>query len=242
MDVIPAIDLIGGRCVRLYQGDYDRETVYSDDPVEVAARWIDAGATWLHVVDLDGAKQGRPVNSEVIGAIVSSVNVPVQVGSGIRDLESVRQVLALGVTRAMLGTVAVRDPELVRQACAEFGSESVMVSVDARDGLVSVAGWTSDSQLPVAKLVEMMKDAGVQTFQHTDISRDGTLTEPNYSAIKEMIHHTDGHLIAAGGISKLDHLLKLADLGAFGAVVGTAIYTGDIDLAEAVEALNSAGE
>jgi phosphoribosylformimino-5-aminoimidazole carboxamide ribotide isomerase len=242
VDVIPAIDLIGGRCVRLYQGDYDRETVYSDDPVEVAARWIDAGATWLHVVDLDGAKQGRPVNSDVIGAIVASVDVPVQMGGGIRDLESVRQVLALGVTRAMLGTVAVRDPELVRQACAEFGPEAVMVSVDARDGLVSVAGWTSDSQLPVAKLVEMMKDAGVQTFQHTDISRDGTLTEPNYSAIKEMIQHTDGHLIAAGGISKLDHLLKLADLGASGAVVGTAIYTGDIDLAEAVEALDSAGE
>lgn len=242
MDVIPAIDLRGGRCVRLYQGDYDRETVYSENPVEVAGRWIDAGASWLHVVDLDGAKQGEPVNSEVIGAIVASVNVPVQVGGGIRDLDSIRQVLNLGVSRAMLGTIAVQDPELVRQACAEFGSESVMVSVDARDGFVSVAGWTSDSQLPASQLVETMKNAGVQTFQYTDISRDGTLTEPNYSAIIEMVEHTDGHLIAAGGISKLDQLIRLDGLGVSGAVVGMAIYTGDIDLAEAVEALAKAGE
>ncbi|MDP6452086.1 MAG: 1-(5-phosphoribosyl)-5-[(5-phosphoribosylamino)methylideneamino]imidazole-4-carboxamide isomerase [SAR202 cluster bacterium] len=241
MNVIPAIDLRGGRCVRLYQGDYARETVYSDDPVEVAARWIEAGASWLHVVDLDGAKQGEPVNSEVIGAIVASVDVPVQVGGGIRDMESIRQVLELGVSRAMLGTIAVQDPELVRRACAEFDSESVMVSVDARDGLVSVAGWTSDSQLPASQLVETMRDAGVETFQYTDISRDGTLTEPNYSAIIDMVKHTDGHLIAAGGISKLDHLIKLAELGASGAVVGTAIYTGNIDLAEAVEALSERG-
>ena len=241
MDVIPAIDLRGGRCVRLYQGDYDRETVFSDDPVAVAARWTEAGASWLHVVDLDGAKQGTPVSTEVIGAIVASVNVPVQVGGGIRDLYSVRRLLELGVSRVILGTVAVRDPELVRRACLEFGSESVMVSVDARDGFVSVAGWTSDSQLPASQLVDTMKDAGVQTFQYTDISRDGTLTEPNYSAIIEMVEHTGGHLIAAGGISKLDHLIRLADLGASGAVVGTAIYTGDIDLAEAIEALTSAG-
>lgn len=241
MDVIPAIDLRGGRCVRLYQGDYDRETVYSDDPVEVAARWVDSGASWLHVVDLDGAKQGEPVNSEVIGAIVASVNVPVQVGGGIRDLDSVRRLLELGVSRVMLGTVAVRDPELVRRACLEFGPESIMVSVDARDGFVSVAGWTSDSQLLASQLVETMREAGVQTFQYTDIARDGTLTEPNYSAIIDMVNHTSGHLIAAGGISKLDHLVRLAELGVSGAVVGTAIYTGGIDLAEAVETLASMG-
>ena len=241
MDVIPAIDLRGGRCVRLYQGDYDRETVYSDDPVKVAARWIDAGASWLHLVDLDGAKQGEPVNTEVIGEIVASVNVPVQMGGGIRDLDSVRRVLDLGVFRVMLGTVAVRDPELVRRACLEFGSKSVMVSVDARDGFVSVAGWTSDSQLLASQLVATMREVGVQTFQYTDISRDGTLTEPNYSAIIDMVGHTGGHLIAAGGISKLDHLVRLADLGVSGAVVGTAIYTGDIDLAEAVDTLASMG-
>ena len=179
MDVIPAIDLRGGRCVRLYQGDYTRETVYSDDPLEVAARWIDAGASWLHVVDLDGAKRGEPVNADVIGAIVASVNVPVQVGGGIRDLYSVRRLLDLGVTRAMLGTVAVQDPELVSRACIEFGSDAVMGSVDARDGFVSVSGWTSNSKLPASQLVETMREAGVQTFQYTDISRDGTLTEPN---------------------------------------------------------------
>ena len=241
MDVIPAIDLRGGRCVRLYQGDYTRETVYSDDPLEVAAKWIDAGASWLHVVDLDGAKRGEPVHADVIGAIVASVNVPVQVGGGIRDLVSVRRLLDLGVTRAMLGTVAVQDPELVSRVCIEFGSDAVMVSVDARDGFVSVSGWTSNSKLPASQLVETMREAGVQTFQYTDISRDGTLTEPNYSAIIEMVAQTDGHLIAAGGISELGQLLRLAELGASGAVVGTAIYTGDIDLAEAVDALSQVG-
>lgn len=242
MDVIPAIDLRRGRCVRLYQGDYDRETVFSHDPVEVAARWIEAGASWLHVVDLDGAKQGKPVNTDVIGSIVASVNVPVQVGGGIRDLDSVRGVLDLGAARAMLGTVAVRDPELVRRACAEFGAQSVMVSVDARDGFVSVAGWTSDSQLPASHIVATMKQAGVQTFQYTDISRDGTLTEPNYSAISDMVERVGRHLIAAGGISRLEHLVRLAGLGVSAAVVGTAIYTGDIDLAEAIVALESTGE
>jgi phosphoribosylformimino-5-aminoimidazole carboxamide ribotide isomerase len=141
----------------------------------------------------------------------------------------------------MLGTVAVQDPELVSRVCIEFGSDAVMVSVDARDGFVSVSGWTSNSKLPASQLVETMREAGVQTFQYTDISRDGTLTEPNYSAIIEMVAQTDGHLIAAGGISELDQLLRLAELGASGAVVGTAIYTGDIDLAEAVDALSQVG-
>lgn len=241
MDVIPAIDLRGGRCVRLYQGDYDRETVFSNDPVEVALRWAGAGARWLHIVDLDGAKRGEPVNTEVISDIVASVNVPVQVGGGIRSQEAVGRVLALGAARAMLGTAAVHDPKMVRRACREFGPESVMVSVDARDGWASVSGWMSDTRLPASQVVASMMDAGVRTFQYTDISRDGTLTEPNYPAIREMVDLTGGNLIAAGGISRVAHLVRLGGLGLSGAVVGTALYTGDIDLAEAIDTLGESG-
>ena len=237
MEVIPAIDLRGGRCVRLYQGDYDRETVFDEDPVSVAVRWANLGAGRLHVVDLDGARDGAPANLEVVQKIVSSVSVPVQLGGGIRDLETVRSVLSLGVARVIVGTTAVENPGVVRSICSEVGDESLVVSVDARDGYVAVRGWKQQSRVPASDLVSAMAEVGVSRFMYTDIGRDGTLTEPNFQAIEGLLAETGATLIAAGGIASVDHLQRLDALGVEAAVVGSALYTGDIDFAEALEAL-----
>lgn len=237
MDVIPAIDLRDGRCVRLYQGDYAQETVFSEDPIQIAHRWVAQGASWLHLIDLDGAKTGRPMNLDVIEAIGKSVDVSLQVGGGIRSIHSVQRLLEIGVSRVILGTIAVQAPNMVDEICDVFGAQSVMVSIDARSQHVSVSGWTKDSDLTIKDVVIRMKEAGIQTFQYTDISRDGTLSEPNYPNIIKMNELTGGSLIAAGGISNLEHLIRLDKLGVSGAVIGMAIYTGDINFAEAIENL-----
>ena len=235
----PAIDLRGGRCVRLYQGDYARETVYSDAPAEVAARWIEAGASRLHVVDLDGAKAGAPVNLPAIESIAAAATVPVQLGGGIRSVESARAALALGVDRVMTGTAAVRDPESVAAMCDALGPEAVVVSVDARDGIVALDGWTRSSRVRAAELMHRMAEMGVVRFLYTDIARDGTLSGPNYGAIEDLRGEIDAGLIAAGGISSVEHLLRLRDIGVEAAVVGKALYTGDVSLPEAIRSLRS---
>ena len=239
MEIIPAIDLRGGKCVRLYQGDYARETVYSDDPTEMAKRWADMGATRLHVVDLDGAKQGSPGNLKVIQAIVSSVNVPVQVGGGVRTRESAEQLVSVGVSRIMMGTAAVDDPGLIEDLVDSLGTDSIIVTVDARDGLVALRGWTESSTVEAIDVMKKMADRGVSRFLYTDISRDGTLTEPNFQALEQLIEHQVPGLIAAGGIATEDHILRLASIGVEGAIVGTALYTGDISLTAAIESLNN---
>ena len=240
MEIIPAIDLIDGRCVRLYQGDYSRETVYSDDPVEVARRWERLGARRIHVVDLDGARAGVPQNLDVIGRIVNAVGVPVQMGGGVRTIETVRAVIDCGIDRVMLGTVAVRDPGIVTSACEQFGAETVLVAIDSRDGNVAVSGWTDGAQTTATDLLRLMMNAGVRTFLCTDISRDGTLTGPDYGLMRSLVAIAGPGVIAAGGIATIDHLTKLASIGVGGAVIGRALYTGDIDLAEAVGATGSA--
>ena len=237
MELIPAIDLIDGKCVRLYQGDYSQETVYSDDPVEVALRWESMGASRIHIVDLDGARSGNPDNLEVVKRIVSAVGVPVQMGGGVRSLDTARRIIQAGVQRVMLGTVAVRDPDIVREACAEFGSEAVVVAVDSKDGKVSVSGWTSASDMKATDLIASMMQAGVQTFLCTDISRDGTLSGPNYPLMRDLTQVAGAGVIAAGGIASVEHLQRLANVGVGGAVIGKALYTGDIDLAEALAAI-----
>jgi phosphoribosylformimino-5-aminoimidazole carboxamide ribotide isomerase len=242
MEVIPAIDIRDGRCVRLYQGDYGQETVYSEDPVEMAAHWVSLGATRLHLVDLDGAKAGAPANLSVVKGILSAVSVPVQLGGGIRTLETARAVASLGVDRVMLGTTAVETPDLVGKVCQKLGPESVVVSVDARDGYVAVKGWTQSSRTLAPDLIRRMADSGVRRFMYTDISRDGTLTEPNFAAIESLIRQTGVRLLAAGGISSVQHLLRLADIGVEGAVIGRALYTGDIDLSAALEAVKNTEE
>ncbi|MDA1348327.1 MAG: 1-(5-phosphoribosyl)-5-[(5-phosphoribosylamino)methylideneamino]imidazole-4-carboxamide isomerase [Chloroflexi bacterium] len=237
MEVIPAIDIRGGRCVQLYQGDYGRETVFSDDPVEVASRWTALGAKRIHVVDLDGARAGAPVNLEVVSRIAKSAGVPVQVGGGIRNIETAKAVLAMGADRVMIGTAAVEDPEVARGLCSELGPHAVVISVDARGGYVAVKGWTDTSSVKAADLISDLSKVGARRFMYTDIARDGTLTEPNFPAIEALLSSDAEYLLAAGGISTLDHITRLAELGVEGAIVGTAIYTGDVDLRQAIEAV-----
>ena len=233
MEVIPAIDLRGGRCVRLYQGDYSQETVYSDDPLAVAMRWQAEGARRLHLVDLDGAREGRPVNCEVIGRIAGEVSIPVQVGGGIRSLEDIEKTLALGVQRVILGTAAVEVPELVADACRRYG-EAIVVGVDAREGYVAVRGWLEGSTLRAVGLIQAMAELGAGRFIYTDIARDGTLTEPNFAALAELTSRFSLPIIVAGGVARLEHLRRLASLGAEGAIAGKALYTGDLSLREAL--------
>ena len=239
LELIPAIDLIDGKCVRLYQGDYSRETVYADDPMEVALRWESLGASRIHIVDLDGARSGNPDNLPVVERIVKAVKVPVQMGGGVRSLDSARRIIEAGVQRVMLGTVAVRDPQIVHDACAQFGSEAVVVAVDSKDGQVAVSGWTSASQIQATDLVASMMEAGVQTFLCTDISRDGTLSGPNYGLMRDLVEVAGEGVIAAGGIASIQHLQSLMDTGVGGAVVGKALYTGDINIPQALAAIRN---
>lgn len=239
MEIIPAIDLRQGRVVRLYQGDYDRETRFSDDPVAVARRWEAAGAPRIHVVDLDGARSGRPESLEAIGTISHSVAVPLQVGGGLRRLDDVAAVLGLGASRVVLGTAAVEDADLPGQAIRRWGEEAIVVGVDARDGMVAVRGWTETTATPAADLVRRMQALGVRRFLYTDIARDGTLTEPNFAALAALLRETDATILASGGVASLDHLRRLAEIGVEGAIVGRALYTGKLDLKAAIAAVAS---
>jgi len=236
MEIIPAIDLRNGKCVRLYQGDYGKETVFSDDPVSVALRWQSEGARRLHLVDLDGAAKGEPHNLDAIEKIIAAIDIPVQVGGGIRNLETIEQLLAAGVGRAILGTVAVEKPDLVEEACRRFG-ERIIISIDARDRQVATRGWFQKSTVTAGELATRMINLGVGRFIYTDIGRDGTLTSPNFEAVAELLSQVNVPIIAAGGISSVQHLAKLAELGVEGAIVGRAIYTGDVKLGEAFKAI-----
>jgi len=238
MEIIPAIDLRGGKCVRLYQGDYEKETVFSDDPVSVALRWQSEGAKRLHLVDLDGAARGELCNLDAIEKIAAAVEIPVQVGGGVRSLETIEQLLDLGVGRAILGTVAVEDPGLVEEACQRLG-EQIIIGIDARDGWVATRGWLQQSTITAGELAARMVGLGARRFIYTDISRDGTLTSPNFEAVAELLSQVSVPVIAAGGISSVEHLTRLAALGAEGAIVGRAIYTGDVKLAEAIRVIGN---
>lgn len=238
MELIPAIDLKDGRCVRLYQGDFAQSTVYSDDPVAVAQRWAEQGATRLHVVDLDGARSGRPTNTAAVVAIVHAVKVPVQLGGGLRREEDINAALALGVERVILGTAAVAQTDLVARVLARFG-DRIIVGVDARDSMVATAGWTETADVRVPDLVARMAALGARRVIYTDISRDGTLTEPNFAALGALVALGGPALIASGGVAHVEHLRRLAALGVEGTIVGKALYTGAIDLPSALEALRA---
>ncbi len=236
MEIIPAIDIKSGRCVRLYQGDYNKETVYSDDPTSVALRWWEEGAGRLHVVDLDGALGGEAVNLDVIEAITRAVGVPVQVGGAIRSLETANRLLDMGVDRVVLGTAAIEDPGLVTEICRERGSGRVVVAVDALDGRVAVKGWTEGTSVGAMELVERMTELGVGRYLYTDISRDGTLTSPNFDAIEALVAYTRHPVLASGGISSVDQVAQLAAIGVEGAILGKALYAGVVDLGAAIKA------
>ena len=238
LEIIPAIDLRDGKCVRLYQGDYDRETVYSDDPIAMAKHWQSLGATRLHVVDLDGAKAGKPMNTIVIKDIVQALNIPVELGGGIRDIEAVGQLLNLDIQRVILGTVAVENPSLVQKACARYG-ERIVIGIDADDGYVKTRGWKEKSSITAIDLAKQMETLGASRFIYTDISRDGTLTEPNFESTAQLQSSINSPVIASGGIASVEHLLQLQQLGVEGAITGQALYTGNLDLKDAIERLRS---
>ena len=236
MEIIPSIDLRSGRCVRLYQGDFDRETVFSDDPVAMALRWQDQGAGRLHLVDLDGAAQGSPANQEAISKIIDSLTIPVQVGGGIRSVATAEALIELGAERVVIGTAAVENPDMVRSLCDSHGSARVVVAVDARDGKVATRGWTKDTSVEVLDLVAQMADLGVTRLLYTDISREGTLTQPNYQANQDLARDSGMAVLASGGIAALEHVSRLKATGVEGAIMGTALYTGAVDLAQAIKA------
>lgn len=239
MDVIPAIDLRGGKCVRLHQGDYSQETVFDDDPLAVLERFEAAGATRVNIVDLDGAREGTRVNADVVGRMASVAAIPLQVSGGIRDAATAVDLAANGVARVVFGTAAVEAPGEVKAAIAELGTESVVVGIDARDGVVATRGWTASTDVRALDMVREMADMGVSRIQYTDINRDATLAHPNFEAAGELLNNTTCRILIAGGISSIDDLLKLNEMGVDGAVLGQAIYTGAIDLAEAVSAVRA---
>lgn len=229
MLIIPAIDLQGGRCVRLVRGDFAMETVYGDDPAAVARRWVQAGAELLHVVDLDGARLGYPAQLDLVAPMAAAA--PLQVGGGLRSEDDVKRALQIGARRVVLGTAAL-DVPLMTTLAQRYG-DRLVVALDTRDGMVAVAGWTESSGRPMLDLARALIDAGMRRFLHTDVERDGTLTSPNYASLAALIG-LGALVIASGGISSLDDLRRLREIGAEAAIVGRALYEGAIDLQEAM--------
>lgn len=241
MDLYPAIDLRDGKCVRLHQGDYSQETVYGGDPLAVAQEFEEDGAPWIHVVDLDAAKTGRPENREIVAEIAASVGVPVQTGGGIRDEFSAEALLDLGIARIVVGTAALSEPRLVRRLAGRHPGR-VAVGLDARNGEAAVKGWTEGSGVTVLEAISWFSDAGVAAFVVTDIARDGTLTGPDVEGLARVLEATTADVIASGGVGSLDDLRALAALEMSGrrlagAIVGKAIYEGVFSVSEAMGAL-----
>lgn len=243
MIIFPAIDIRGGKCVRLTEGRFDRETVFADKPADMAKRWQSEGAQFLHLVDLDGALAGKPVNLAAIKEILCQVDIPVQLGGGIRSLEVIEEMLAIGISRVILGSIAVRRPDLVKAACERF-AEKIVVGIDARDGVVAVDGWGVSGNVLAEELALQMSAAGVRRIVYTDISRDGTLSGVNVAATASLAAKAGIPVIASGGVSGLSDiraLKKATGAGIEGVIVGKAIYTGALSLTEALEAARSEG-
>lgn len=238
MLIIPAIDIMDGKVVRLERGDADKKTVYSNDPVGIARKWQDAGAKWLHLVDLDGALSGIYKNLDIIERIVKAVDADIELGGGIRTKKSLRQGIELGASRVVLGTKATEDEEFVKEALSEFG-DKIAIAIDSKGGFVSARGWVHSTKLTPVKLANKMQSIGIRTLIFTDISRDGMLSGPNLKAIKELLNAVDNvDIIASGGISCLNDILKLKRLepsGLCGVIVGKALYEGKLSLKEAID-------
>jgi phosphoribosylformimino-5-aminoimidazole carboxamide ribotide isomerase len=234
MIILPAIDIKDGQCVRLYQGDYALVSTYDADPIKVAQRWQSAGASWLHVVDLDGAAAGQPINKELIRRMRANTSLHIELGGGMRSLKHIEQMLDAGIDRVILGTVAITDRALLEEALARWG-ERIAVGLDARNGQVAISGWRETSQVQATSLATELGEIGVQRFIYTDITRDGALKGPNLDALREIQQVISCSLIASGGVSSIDDLRSIAALGIEGAIVGKALYTGDVDLATAIQ-------
>ncbi|WP_101875374.1 1-(5-phosphoribosyl)-5-[(5-phosphoribosylamino)methylideneamino]imidazole-4-carboxamide isomerase [Lachnoclostridium edouardi] len=239
MQLYPAIDMKGGKCVRLTQGLFQNVKVYSDRPSDMARLWCSQGASFLHLVDLDGALAGRSVNEDAIKDIVKNVSVPTELGGGIRSKEAVKNMLSLGISRVIIGTKAVENPEFIRDLIDEFGPEKIVVGVDAKNGMVAVEGWERVSSLTAEELCMTMKQYGVRHIVYTDISRDGMLTGPNVLATKDLTEKTGLDIIASGGVSSMEDLHHLAEAGVQGAIIGKALYEERVDLRQAVDLFES---
>ncbi len=229
MKIYPAIDIRNGKCVRLYQGKMDEETVYFDNPVAVAKTWYEKGAKNLHIVDLDGAFTGNQKNVEIVKEIVKSVNIPIQIGGGIRTIEKARDLVDIGVNRIVVGTSAVKESGFIDNLVKEFG-DKVVVSIDAKDGMVCTEGWVNTSELNAVDFAKELEEKGVKTIVYTDISKDGTMIGPNFFELKRLMESVNVNIIASGGIANKEHVDELRRIGIYGAIVGKALYEEKIKL------------
>lgn len=235
MQIWPAIDLRGGKCVRLQQGDYSRETVFGEDPAGMARHWVQQGAECLHLVDLDGAREGRPVNGAAVRAIVEAVGVPCELGGGIRDERSITEMLALGVERVVIGTKALREPLWFRAMCRRYPGKLVL-GIDARDGRVATEGWLATSQTPAIELARQYAGEPVAALIVTDIASDGMLSGPNLEALRQMRRAVEVPLVASGGVTRVEDIRDLAEVPVEGCIIGRALYEGTLTLKEALAA------
>ncbi|MDY0406817.1 1-(5-phosphoribosyl)-5-[(5-phosphoribosylamino)methylideneamino]imidazole-4-carboxamide isomerase [Virgibacillus sp. 179-BFC.A HS] len=234
MIIFPAIDIRNGNCVRLTQGDYNQEKIYSDSPITMAEKWASLGASWIHIVDLDGAKTGLSKNAEVIKQIAKNSSVPVQVGGGIRSINVVRDYLDSGVSRVIIGTAAINDREFLREAVVAYG-EKIAVSIDARNGFVATDGWTDTSEIKALDLLEQLADIGVKTVVYTDILKDGMLKGPNFAELDAVNQAANVQVIASGGVSTIADIEKLSAMNMYGTIVGKALYDGKLSLETVLE-------
>lgn len=229
MILFPAIDIRGGKCVRLIQGDYDQEVIYNDSPTEMAKEWERQGADYIHVVDLDGAKTGNSLNKDAIRALVQAVSIPVQVGGGIRNMEIVDQHIEAGVRRVIIGTAAIQNKQFLQEAVNKYGDQ-IAVSIDARGGLVATDGWTETSDVNAVDLIRELAELGVQTVIYTDILKDGMLQGPNFHELQVMNEATPIDIVASGGVTTEEDIMKLQNLDMYGAIIGKALYEGKLSL------------
>jgi phosphoribosylformimino-5-aminoimidazole carboxamide ribotide isomerase len=240
MQIWPAIDLRGGKCVRLRQGDYQRETIYGDDPAEMARRWVGQGATCLHLVDLDGARDGTNANLQAVKAILAAVSVPCELGGGIRDEATIERLLALGLARLVVGTRALKEPEWFRQMVRRF-PDQLALGIDAKAGLVATDGWLETSSTKATELAQQFASEPLAAIIYTDIARDGMLQGPNVEAMAEMNAAVETDVIASGGVTSADDVRRLAAIGMAGCIVGRALYEGTLSLGDALAAAGEVG-
>lgn len=241
MDIVPAIDLRNGKCVRLTRGDYSKETVFEGDPVSIAHKWIQSGATRLHVVDLDGARDGKRKNETIVNKIVGSVNVPLQLGGGIRDCDTAERMIGLGIDRVIFGTAAIESPNEVEHSIKKLGPDKIIVGIDTLEGIVKTRGWVNATSVKGKTLIKNMEDIGVKRFMFTDTAKDGTLSHPNFESITDILKSTKYPVTVGGGVTHIEDLIKLKKMGVDSVVIGLAIYSGVLDLKLTIQKINSTG-
>lgn len=241
MIVLPAIDIKDGNCVRLFKGDYSTASKVADDPYEVARGFVEAGAKWMHMVDLDGAKDGERKNSDLIIDVAKNTDIKVEVGGGIRNMDTIEYYLENGIERVILGSAAVKDQHFVIDAVNNF-DDKIVVGIDAKDGAVCAEGWTDKSELNYIDLAKQMEQIGVKTIIFTDINQDGTLGGPNLVQLDNLVHNVSCDIIASGGVSNLKDIINLHELNVYGAITGKAIYSGNLDLSLAIQAAHKVNE